>query len=133
MITKSCTCCGETKSVSEFYKRLGYRDGIQAHCKTCERAKTAGYQRSKAGREMLKRHSRRDYEKFKEKQNARVSVRRAILSGNLVKPNYCSACLNDCRPHAHHRDYSKPLEVIWLCLSCHRAEHKSLVLTGANK
>lgn len=26
----------------------------------------------------------------------------------------------------HHPDYSKPLEVVWMCRPCHLAEHKRL-------
>ena len=28
------------------------------------------------------------------------------------------------RSEAHHRDYSKPLEVEWLCRPCHDDEHR---------
>src|SRR5688572_6263292 len=27
--------------------------------------------------------------------------------------------------HRHHPDYSKPLEIVWLCAPCHRREHQS--------
>jgi len=26
--------------------------------------------------------------------------------------------------HRHHRDYTKPFEIVWLCTKCHRREHQ---------
>lgn len=26
--------------------------------------------------------------------------------------------------HGHHHDYAKPLEIEWLCVACHVAEHR---------
>jgi len=41
-----------------------------------------------------------------------------------IRPNKCSRCNVECKPHGHHTDYDKPLEVIWLCPKCHKEEHK---------
>ena len=56
----------------------------------------------------------------------------ALTKGILVKPIKCSRC--GCIPssgkdgrsliHGHHEDYSKPLDVIWLCQKCHFKLHK---------
>ena len=55
------------------------------------------------------------------KINARRVVEAAIKAGVLVKPEACSSCgKKDCRIEAHHEDHTKPLEVTWLCVSCHR-------------
>lgn len=43
----------------------------------------------------------------------------AVETGKLIRPESCSECKKICTPHAHHEDYSKPLEVIWLCSTCH--------------
>ena len=50
-------------------------------------------------------------------------VQKAIYSGELIKPLICNDCKEERRLHAHHEDYSKPLEVKWLCASCHHKEH----------
>lgn len=54
---------------------------------------------------------------------AQQRVHTAVRNGTLERPNSCSACGCACKPHAHHTDYSKPLEVTWLCASCHKLTH----------
>jgi len=64
------------------------------------------------------------------KQRARSAVKRAITAGVLVRPDQCSRCKkpagtgSDGRSlmHGHHHDYTKPLEVEWLCFHCHVEE-----------
>jgi hypothetical protein len=41
-----------------------------------------------------------------------------------VRPDRCSKCKVKCKPHGHHPDYSKPLEVVWLCPGCHNLENR---------
>lgn len=57
------------------------------------------------------------------KVKARMLVQYAVEIGILMKPTNCSKCLKECKPEGHHPDYSKPLEVIWLCRECHNKEH----------
>ncbi len=55
-------------------------------------------------------------------------VRQAIKNGDLVRPDRCSKCghapglskAGSPMIHGHHDDYSKPLDVQWLCPKCHR-------------
>lgn len=55
-------------------------------------------------------------------------VARALFYGDLVRPDRCTKCgVEHPKLHAHHEDYSKPLEVIWLCPSCHRIEHSDKI------
>ena len=60
-----------------------------------------------------------------EKAKAGQAVRNAIHVGKMTRPNKCSRCEKECKPEGHHPDYSKPLEVIWLCKKCHTEEHKA--------
>jgi len=62
-------------------------------------------------------------EKYPEKNAARKMVSGAITLGLLIRPTVCSKCIKECKPEGHHPDYSKPLEVIWLCRECHNKEH----------
>lgn len=58
-----------------------------------------------------------------EKIKAHLKVFYAVKDGKLIKPLKCLRCQAETRLLAHHLDYSKPLEVVWLCSSCHRLEH----------
>lgn len=58
-----------------------------------------------------------------EKHRARAAANKAIKSGFLVRASLCSKCNQERKTHAHHDDYTKPLEVRWLCCKCHFQEH----------
>lgn len=58
-----------------------------------------------------------------EAYSAKRKVYYAVKTGKLIKPKKCSKCGIEVRLSAHHEDYSKPLEVLWLCSSCHKLEH----------
>jgi hypothetical protein len=71
-------------------------------------------------------------------------VRHAVRTGKLVKPDICEKC--GCTPPRrrdgrsliqghHHRGYSRPLDVRWLCHSCHdeTIDHPRGIKNGASK
>lgn len=53
------------------------------------------------------------------KENCRRAVCRAIAKGVLVRSWRCSSCYVTAKTYAHHADYTKPLEVAWVCRLCH--------------
>jgi hypothetical protein len=55
---------------------------------------------------------------------ARDAVKYALRVGKLTRPDRCERCKKPCKPQAHHADYSKKLEVEWLCKTCHGKEHR---------
>ena len=66
------------------------------------------------------------YPKDPEKATARQILNRAVRRGEIVKPSVCSQCYRGgeySRIEGHHDDYSRPLEVVWLCAVCHRRKH----------
>ena len=63
--------------------------------------------------------------RFPEKRAAHWAVYKAVKKGVLVKPSTCQYCGVEGYLHAHHEDYSKKLEVAWLCQKCHTARHYS--------
>lgn len=52
-----------------------------------------------------------------EKWQARVEARNAVKNGELKRDD-CMVCGSP-KSEAHHEDYSKPLNVIWLCHKHH--------------
>ena len=48
--------------------------------------------------------------------------RRAIKDG-VLQPKSCEVCGSGSNIHGHHADYSKPLDVMWLCAKHHRKWH----------
>lgn len=56
------------------------------------------------------------------KIQARNKIKHLCRVGK-VKRGDCERC-GAANAHAHHHDYSKPLDVSWLCSTCHGLEHK---------
>jgi hypothetical protein len=61
-------------------------------------------------------------QRYPERISARQKVGRAIKSGKLTR-GPCEVCGETDQVFAHHEDYSKPLEVNWLCRKHHREKH----------
>ena len=63
---------------------------------------------------------------------ANDTLERALRTGKFHNPGKCSKCgsagkFSDGRTEiqAHHPDYNKPLDVMWLCQKCHHEWHKN--------
>src|SRR6185295_8453314 len=57
-------------------------------------------------------------------EHAHAMVRIAISNGTLVRQP-CRECGKP-KTHAHHDDYSRPLDVVWLCHLHHQLHHRSI-------
>lgn len=93
----------------------------------------AYYQRNKERilekmRESRKKNGYRNTKAYRKKNRLKTDchnfVALAVKLGHIKKPNYCERCKDNCIPHAHHHDYSKPLDIEWLCRKCHGEEHR---------
>jgi rubrerythrin len=85
----------------------------------------------KSSKEYRRKHP--DRSRIRDKNNpesahARFAIHHQIESGKIKKPKQCSACGNTGAIRGHHPDYSKPLEVVWLCHKCHCRLHRTLSL-----
>jgi hypothetical protein len=129
---KKCFKCGEAKPLSEFYKHKMMADGHLNKCKECNKRDVRKNRKDKIEyyREYDRaRGNRQGYEyvvefreKFPNKHRAYSMVNRAVRSGKLHKEP-CRIC-GDTNVHAHHYDYAKPLNVMWLCPTHHKEWHK---------
>ena len=149
---KVCKECGETKTLDDFYKHKKMADGYLNKCKVCVNEKVEKYQelnREKIKEAVKKKSkdpnrvaSRKKYAKsekgkiaqkkamtlYKErypiKRLAHSIVWSKLLTGKLIKQSSCSKCGSNEKIEAHHDDYTKPLELRWLCEKCHKEWHK---------
>jgi ribosomal protein S27AE len=42
-----------------------------------------------------------------------------------LKPQPCEVCGTTVKVEKHHEDYSRPLDIRWLCRRCHLQEHEN--------
>lgn len=138
--SKECFKCKTVKPLTEFYRHAAMADGHVNKCKECNRQDVRSNRASKL-------EYYREYDKMRAKQPHRVklalevnrqwrsedkrrvqchnAVARAIKKGELV-PQNCERC-GDEKTVAHHEDYDKPLDVVWLCQPCHKQRHKEMM------
>jgi len=143
---KKCSTCKEVKGLLEFHKNRETRDGLQNVCKVCKhgyhlakpwlaRARNKKYKKlnkeqvNAGGRRRAKNHpewARRGAAKQRATRSENVRARKlpykAVKRRELAR-GVCLVCRVP-RAEAHHSDYSKPLEVVWLCRIHHRAWHR---------
>jgi len=56
-------------------------------------------------------------------RRARWRIKGALASGRLSRSEACSTCSGPGPIEAHHPDYDRPLDVVWLCHACHMRCH----------
>lgn len=90
------------------------------------RDRHAAYRNTASGHASIRRSQAKWDDENKEAKYAHGVVARAVRTGCLIKPSECPLC-GEFTPsrmmHAHHEDYSKPLDIEWMCFKCHRAHH----------
>lgn len=135
--TKHCGRCRVVKQLSEFNKDKYTASGYRSQCKECmtkERTSLRDHYRrwrtTPERRKWYADYRRQRYEKDRLKIKARNAAR-------ALKQKPCENC-GDERSQAHHDDYSRPLDVRWLCATCHVQWHvendrHEQRLTGAKK
>ena len=129
---KVCFKCNTEKPLLEYYKHKGMADGHLNKCKECSKSdasshrlenieKIREYDRTRGNRQhdgYLKAYREANPNKYK----AQNLVNNSIRGGKLFKEP-CESCGSDKDIHAHHDDYTKPLNVRWLCAAHHQQWH----------
>lgn len=121
-VTAICKKCKLEKDVIDFKsgkrnERYIYRNSICSKCTYSEIKNKRNLVRLAVG-------SRAWRLKNPLKAKAHSVVSSARKSGKLIRPKNCSECNSKGKIHGHHDDYSKPLNVVWLCDYCHKQRHK---------
>lgn len=132
-MTKLCRWCGHVKPLEEFYTHPQMRDGRLNKCCACvkayaqhrrltsDRPREIDNRRYHEGKKDPSDYSRRFPERAAVSHRASQIVCTAIRKGQLTRPTICEQCGQpSARIEAAHHDYSKPLDVRWLCQRCHR-------------
>ena len=134
---KTCFKGGISKPLSAFYRHPQTADGHLNKCKECarqdvaanyraNRPQYAAYERlreQRPSRKAAKADRQRSHRAANpEKDRARRLVQKALRVGRITKQP-CNVCGGVDRLQAHHTDYSRPLDIVWLCYGCHLAAH----------
>lgn len=151
METHLCRLCNSEKPESDFYKsdKRRCKPCVRAKVKANRDAKSEYYKKYDAMRfqrdpwraeqnrkrastpeykDKIKEYRKRWLEKNSDKRAAHILMGNAVRRGEIIKPSHCQDCQTEClgkkELHGHHEDYTKPLDVIWLCVSCHYKRHR---------
>jgi ribosomal protein S27AE len=144
---RTCARCKIEKPLSDFARDHRKKFGRAYACRACEANRKKEYfarpelmrrqalwARNKYAQDPTVGRSRRSlYRATHEekpvsirslKESARRELRQAVRDGRITKPDQCSSCGSASVIHGHHHDYSRPLDVEWLCGSCHAIRHR---------
>lgn len=141
---KKCAKCKEVKPFVGFYSAKTYRDGHSSYCRECIKVSSKissntpeGRSKKRACDKAYRRRRRsanpeehlaeilRYNRRFPERVRAVNAVNNALRYGRLMR-KVCMICSNE-PAQGHHPDYLKPLDVLWLCASCHKLHHMGKV------
>ena len=124
---KPCTKCGVVKPEKEFELDRRKEGRRLARCRECRRQEKSAWER--ANRDKVQARLKRRRRENPDKQHARQAIAKALERGQIEKPNKCEDCGGEFpsrQIHAHHEDYSKRMDVEWLCRQCHDIRHDVL-------
>jgi hypothetical protein len=149
---KVCKECKIKKPLTDYYVHKETSDGYLNKCKECVKQRVhkhrinntitineydkkrnilphrvearKNYTKTESGKIARKQALLNYKHNYPLKYAAHVITTNAIRDGNLIKKTSCSKCNSTCKIEGHHNDYTKPLDVTWLCELCHKEWHR---------
>ena len=131
LLKRRCCTCEQEKPLLEFYRSKSDTLGYGYRCKECELkrsrqpeviARTAQNHKSEHGKVLARLAQSRKRKTTPEKYRAKELIQRLVRRGSIQK-ECCSVC-REANTQGHHPDYSRPLEVVWLCQFHHSQAHR---------
>ena len=135
---KTCRKCTNTLPFENFNKCKKEKDGHQYYCRECQSTYRIEYGRCnsekinsacrkwKRNNPIVASRSRTKWKKDNpEKVRAQKCLQEAVKHGRIIRQR-CETCGISERVQGHHEDYSKPLDVMWLCPLCHQKRHRGI-------
>ncbi len=119
---KECNTCKEVKPHDDFEPDKRKLSGCAGSCRLCRKLKYSGKERYAAQREKQLAYHKKMRVQRREVYKARHDLYHAVEGGRIEKLP-CEVC-GEKNVEGHHEDYSKPLEVKWLCRGHHRKLHR---------
>lgn len=120
-LIKMCVVCGVLRAYPKFAIDNGKLDGLKSYCVYCQKAMERARLQRPGVAKIKGAQTKRWAERNRQKRMAHQTVGNALRTGGLTKGR-CIRC-HETKTQAHHDDYSKPLDVIWLCSQCHSDLH----------
>jgi len=146
---KICKRCNVEKPFKDFYVHKAMADGYLGFCKECTKSRVSkhreinieyvrqydkeranlphrvaareAYSKTEAGKLAIKKAHQNYVETYPLRRAAHIITGNAIRDGRLKKQP-CLICGGN--SEAHHPDYSRPLDVVWLCSKHHKETHR---------
>jgi hypothetical protein len=134
-----CRACDTEKDVADFYA------GVSSRCKDCHKAamkvrrltnpRVQEYDRLRYHTPERKAYGAANAKRWRDEHpeayRAQTAVNNAIRDRRLAK-GPCALCGTTHNVQGHHKDYAKPLDVIWLCAQCHHRVHATFPELGGH-
>jgi len=135
-MNKRCFRCLENKPLTEFYNHSRMVDGHLNKCKECTKKDTLknrldniehyrSYDRARASQPhrviQAKRINTEWKAQFPNRRKAQLLLGYAVKRNEVTKQP-CFVCGVE-KVEAHHPDYDRPLDVIWMCPAHHKQTH----------